>query len=449
MLEASRKMKTMGTRILPTCLVLLFSCSNAAQAWFLRLRYEDATVVERSELIVVGHLERDTIQYVPHEKKGHEGASWEHHAVLAITEILKGSCYSERIPIIIHYGLYPRIGGTSVAEGFRPPHARFPKDPSPIYILDRGNSAWDPRPLVRDAAQDNLWFLRRRSGVFGREPGTGAFGIVDPEDLQSLQCKDYFLTYLADNPQDAVRAYIRENPEKTERAQRYFDHLEIQRILEIEDPRERFDKLLPYFLNRTTWNMKPEAKAGIIACGPVAGDRLRTIFADPKHNRIRQTIILMWRDMQYRQAAPLLIELLWKHDRYWAKQTLEEGWWNSSVDSEQTRQRRDIYGEVYYAVCALRAFRLPETRKVLEATRDRWKAIDFDNPQIVEACEAALRELPEVDASASPADTGPDRTSGLTCPADGGRGASLIDWAAIDRKGILYGRQKYTTETLQ
>ncbi len=37
----------------------------------------------------------------------------------------------------------------------------------------------------------------------------------------------------------------------------------------------------------------------------------------------------------------------------------------------------------------------------------------------------------------------------LTCPTDGGRGASLVDWAAIDRKGTLYGRQRDTTETLQ
>jgi predicted amidohydrolase len=37
----------------------------------------------------------------------------------------------------------------------------------------------------------------------------------------------------------------------------------------------------------------------------------------------------------------------------------------------------------------------------------------------------------------------------LTCPTGGGRGASLIDWAAIGMKGSLYGRQGCTTETLQ
>jgi hypothetical protein len=41
----------------------------------LRPRYEDATIVDRSELIVVGHLEADSIKYVPHKRKAGEGRS--------------------------------------------------------------------------------------------------------------------------------------------------------------------------------------------------------------------------------------------------------------------------------------------------------------------------------------------------------------------------------------
>ena len=37
----------------------------------------------------------------------------------------------------------------------------------------------------------------------------------------------------------------------------------------------------------------------------------------------------------------------------------------------------------------------------------------------------------------------------VTCPTDGGRGASLVDWAAIGKKGTIYGRERYTTETVQ
>ena len=35
-------------------------------------------------------------------------------------------------------------------------------------------------------------------------------------------------------------------------------------------------------------------------------------------------------------------------------------------------------------------------------TRDRWKAIDFDNPQIVEECDAALRELSAKEGTGQP-----------------------------------------------
>lgn len=391
---------------MPISLVLILLCSNVAQAW-LRLRYEDATVVDRSELIVVGHLKGGTIQYVPHKKEPHEGASWEHHAVLVITKVLKGKCSSAKIPTIIHYGLDPRVGGVSVAHGFRPPHAHFPKEEGVIYILDTGASAWSGRPLVSDGGKDNLWFLRKRAGIFGEKPGTGKYGIVDPEDLQPLEWKDYFLAYMADDPETEVKEYAKKNPDRAGRAKRYLDHLDVQRILEIRDPRERFDNLLPYFLNRTTWNMRSEARSGIVSCGKVAGDRLRSVFSDPKRKQFRQEIILMWRDMGYKESLPLLVELLRKHDRYWAKQKLEKGWWNNDVSSEQTRQRRDVYGEVYYGVCALRAFRDPKVREILETTRDRWKAIAFDNTQIVEECETALQELSQREGTAqqsAPAD---------------------------------------------
>ena len=93
------------------------------------------------------------------------------------------------------------------------------------------------------------------------------------------------------------------------------------------------------------------------------------------------------------QVTPLLIELLKKHDQFWSEQQLQKGWWNTDVDSEQTRHRRDIYGEVFYGVCALRSFHDVKAREVLEMTKRRWEATAFENPQIVEECDAALREL--------------------------------------------------------
>ena len=364
--------------------------ASPAFAW-LRTGFEDAVVVERSELIVVARLKPGTIQYVPHKKSSHGGGSWEYHATLVIKDVLKGKCREKELPIIIHYGLTPRVGG-HVNKGGVAIDSRGQKANSPkgiIEIIDTGASGLRMLPLVKDARQDNLWFLRKRSGTFGRKPGKGKYGIVDPKDLQPLKGKDYILAYMADDPEKAIKQYVEKNPDIAARAKWYLDHLDIQRILKIKDPAKRYDKLLPFFLSRT----KGEARDGILSCGKIAGPRLKTIFDDPRHAALRGSILLMWRDLKYREAVPFLIDLLKKHDRYWATQKLKKGWWSDNANP-QTQHRKTIYGETYYIVCALRALGDPRARSVIEATRGRWKSVNFDNTQIVEECESALRTLP-------------------------------------------------------
>lgn len=78
------------------CALLLYPI--AAAAW-LRPQYEDATVVDRSELIVVAHIKPGSTEYVPHKKQPDEGASWEYHATLVVSEVLKGKCDDKEIPI--------------------------------------------------------------------------------------------------------------------------------------------------------------------------------------------------------------------------------------------------------------------------------------------------------------------------------------------------------------
>ncbi|OHE79876.1 MAG: hypothetical protein A2107_07950 [Verrucomicrobia bacterium GWF2_62_7] len=384
---------------------MLLLALNAAYAW-LRPQYEDAVVVERSQLIVVAHLKEGSIQYVPHNKRLNEGAIWEHHATLVITDVLKGKCDKKEIPIIIHYGLTPVVGGYVKRDNFminyRVGKDEYPKDI--IEVFDTGNSCRGLPSLVKDARQDNLWFLRKRSGAYGRDPGTEKYGIVDPEDLQPLKWKDYLVAYMANDPEIGIKQHAKRNPDIAGRAKRYLDHLEVRRILKVECPKTRCDKLLPFFLNHTTWNMKSEARAGIISCGKIAGELLSEVFNDPDHSECRVEIIFLWRDVGYRNAVPLLIDLLKKHDEFWAQQDLQKGWWNRDVNSDKTRRRRNIYSEVYYSVCVLRSFKDRMAKDALKITRDRWKAIDFDNPQIVEECEVALRELSAIEGTAPQSD---------------------------------------------
>jgi hypothetical protein len=79
-----------------------------------------------------------------------------------------------------------------------------------------------------DAGDDNLWFLHRRAGNYGREAGTGNFGIVDPQDIQPLSLQDYFPGIPVRGPETGVKTQLALDPEIAWRAQRYLDHLEVQ-----------------------------------------------------------------------------------------------------------------------------------------------------------------------------------------------------------------------------
>ena len=176
---------------------IVLSWSATAEAW-LRMHYEDAAVMVRSEAIVVGRLDKDSIKYVPHENPV-GGTSWEYHATLLVSETLKGPPQDKHLDIVINYGLDPLVGGVPVRPNGDPnpppAPAGFPRDR--IDIVDTGGKSEDGWAVLENAQKDNLWFLRHLGGELGREPGKGPWGIVDPEDVQPLKFKDYFKALLS------------------------------------------------------------------------------------------------------------------------------------------------------------------------------------------------------------------------------------------------------------
>ncbi|HTV39291.1 MAG TPA: hypothetical protein VMF08_01840 [Candidatus Sulfotelmatobacter sp.] len=375
-----------------------------ARAW-IRSSYEDETVVKRAELIAVGHLKADSIVYIPHESP--EGKSWDYRATFVITEFIKGKRTPNEIPIIIHYGLTPIVGGYLKRDDGFLFDARWEKTDYPtnvVQIFDTSD-AGSFEPIVKDVSKDNIWFLRRGTGISGGAPGTKDLGIFDPEDVQPLKLKGYFEAYLSQHPKEAVKAYASQaqHPDIAARAQRYLNHLEVQRILKIADPVARFNALLPRYLNQELWSTAgtdetgDEIRNGIVSCGSVVEDKLIPIFNDPRYKSFRSDIILIWRDTDSTNIAPFLIQLLKDHDQFWARQKLTNGWWNADIGSELTRERRDNYCEIYYSVAALQTFHFhgSQARDAIELTKKRWDEIAFDNPQIVEECDEALRADPD------------------------------------------------------
>jgi len=405
-----------------------------------RNQYEDAQVVERSELIVVGRIKKGSLEYVPHRIE----RSWEHHAILVIGKVFKGESQATEIPIVIHYGLEPVPGGRVERDNYMiQVGASSPDSPKDrIPITDTGSSGVSFEPLVEDAAQDNLWFLRRLGGTYGREPSPDAnYGICDPEDLRPLKLQEYYLAYLSHDPEAAVREQLETNtalqgeeqrwrsPRK--RAQAYLDHMEIQRILEIEDPAARLERLMPFAFANYHYS-GDSVNQYLMDCGDTAGKYfmdhfdefaesgyawfqtraiqlwgrmgyqpagpfLLELFDDPEFeppsDNWRGFVIGAWQDLRYRGCVDRLIRLLEEDDVYWAGQKVEKGWWNDRIDSDLTRERRRRYSEVYNAVCALHTIGDPAAVPALEMTKRRWETIPIDNDQIVETCKRALKRF--------------------------------------------------------
>jgi hypothetical protein len=381
---------TLRLSIVLFCMLL----APAAHGW-LRIAYEDAVVVQRSELIVVGHLVRGSVireQSAPGVRQ--------YRALLQITEVLKGVNAENEIPITIYHGLTPVVGWhinePDEQMDLRSFHRGEREDS--IQIFDTGNSADSFSPICADAGEENLWFLRRRSGNYGREPGTGAFGIVDPEDIQALPLKHYFKAYLSNDPEGEIRRQVQLNGDLERRAKRYLDHLEVQRILALPEPEARIEALLPFYINRQWWidghdSIVYEARKGITDCGDMSGPYLRRIFDDPSLARLREDVIDIWGDLRFEPSVDALIGVLRENEKFWSLQRLDGDWWNRDSQSELTRTCRQKYGEVYSSVIALGKIGDPRAMEEIQVIRKRWALINFENPQIIEACDEALAKL--------------------------------------------------------
>jgi hypothetical protein len=362
---------------------------------WVRLRYEDAVVVQRSELIVVGHLIRGSIvreQLAPGFRQ--------FRARLEITEVLKGENKKKEILLTIYHGLTPLVGGYIDEDDIKMDYRMFNRDgrEDAIQIFDTGNSAHSDSPICADAGEDNLWFLRRRSGNYGSEPGTGGFGIVDPEDIQALSLKQYFKAYLSNDPEGEIRRQIELNGDFRRRAKSYVDHLEVQRILAMPDPGARIEALLPLYINGQWWidghdSIVYEARKGITDCGEMSAHYLRRVFNDPGLARLRADVIDIWGDLRFEPSVETLIGVLQENERFWSAQQLDADWWNRDYESELTRERKQKYREVFSSVIALGKIGDSRALEAIQVTKHRWDLINFENPQIVEACDAALAKL--------------------------------------------------------
>ncbi|MEM8995824.1 MAG: hypothetical protein AAGF23_13640 [Acidobacteriota bacterium] len=360
----------------------------------LRRTYEDFTVVQRADLIVVATILPESISKVFHQPMPRvSGASWEHHATLVVSEVLKGSLDGERgvletprdLPIVFDYGLGPSIGRAPWKTGDG-------RDPAEVVeINDYGNSVASFTPLIADAREDVLWLLRRKTGSKKQHSsGHGRFRVRDPEDVWPSAGRGVIAAYLSEDPEGQIRQGVAAGDPRPS-SKRFLAHREIERIRQVDDLEKRFERLLPYFLDLARWNISWIAQDAMAECGAVCAEGLEGAFQDLEPGRVRNQIMDIWGDLQHRAAVPLLIEALEEGVRYFVAEQARDGGSNRDLTSEWRRKRSDAYGDVYKATHTLGKMPDPSARAILEKTRDQWRS--SGNDQITQSAERALEKI--------------------------------------------------------
>jgi len=182
-------MKTPSRTALIAIIVL---CSIASSYAWLRRHISNAEIVSRAELIVVGHLQDGSVVFVPHTSSPGDGASWDHHAELLISEVLKGRTTSNSIVVSIHYGLQPEISGWGTITDPRVGITNYLK--GAVEVVDWGNSEEPGWAIPGDMRTNHIWLLRRESHPSNFD--TDWIGVYDPEDIQPISKKGELLKYL-------------------------------------------------------------------------------------------------------------------------------------------------------------------------------------------------------------------------------------------------------------
>lgn len=379
-------------RVLLAVALVAFASSIAfARLW---VPAEDVDVVARAEAIVVARLDAGSIRYVPHAASGDEGRSWEHHATLVVAETLKGDLAPGRTDIVIHYGLDLLVDGRFERDGhFVDVTSLRDARPEGIVELFPSDDVAGGPLLGRDLREDHVWFLRRApEGHLRGKASRDRLGVLDVQDVQPLALRDYFSAYLTQDPEPAVRAWLRAHPGEPAGALRFLEHCEIRRILREPDASRRVERLLPYFRLGRLWGHRDEVREAIEACGDSAGPYLVALLRSGEaEDRPRRWLVLeMLGRLRYARAYDSIAALVAAHDAAFER-WMEQTWWSDAARREQAS--RELGSELCSAITALGELGDRRAAPLIRRVRERWSGQDGWGRSIRERCRDALRSL--------------------------------------------------------
>jgi hypothetical protein len=329
----------------------------------------DGELVDRSELIVIGRLQGDSVRKIQHPR----GYS-EYHATLIIQDTLKGDFRDRQTPLMIQHGLQ-----LTIKEGN-------------VELRSSSTSPEQAFPVAADARQDQIWFLRKLQSRDSQPDAPRMWGIYGSHEVQNVDLTEYFKILLAPAPESKVREYLKSRPQLAVRAVEYLESREVQRILKEPDPAIRFQKLLPYFLGAAHEATRSSARRALIEGGPESGPYLMAAFQRYQHDRQRPDIIHIWAWTGYTGCADLLVALLDENHRAYLDLhgRRERQGPESRIDPQDVRQLAD---EVRVAIYALAEIGDPRAEQLIAETSRRWREIPSAQEEILKACYSAMERI--------------------------------------------------------
>ncbi|HWB60210.1 MAG TPA: hypothetical protein VG733_12005 [Chthoniobacteraceae bacterium] len=326
-----------------------------------------------ADLIVVARVKENSLVRVTFGPKGNEDFRWEYHAVLIVTEVLKGDFHDKELPIAIVDGLSPGSGTNGKGE----------------KVIPLFDSFDEPAMICDDISKDQIWFLSKRAQDAAQNAAqnaapdpkpagngiayeTAGWSCIKPTDL-----KPYYAALFTDHPDDLLKPYLTSDDKLLAATVRdYFDHKEIAEIAKDPDPASRFDRVMPYYLRTLGASYSTagrDAALVIMSCGDVAGEKLIPVFENMENSNFKATVISMWEDLAYTKAVPVLIKVL-----------------ETQNHTNLQQQDRNL---IYSTDRALGHLEDPSAKKVLEETKNIWATAKYPDQSIVGECTTALKAI--------------------------------------------------------
>jgi len=303
-------------------------------------------LIDRSDYIVVGHVEGDSFPRIANDQKE------DYHAVLVVTGSIKGNLPLGEMPIVIRSDLKPVTWQSN------------------LILVGGGMHG----PVSGNIRQDRIWFLRL--GDPKEINGQSTVGISKGQDTADLEMKLFYLAFMSADPLTELRKFTGGTGKLAERSRWYVDEKDIERISQIPDLDERVDKLLPYyFLDPSKdFSSRRQAEQQIITTGKIGIKKLVPLYQKTNDEMAKIGIISTLTQMGYRDADPLLASMLEKEDQFWARQYVRGNswWWQEEPDPSSEQARDASKARLDAILAALRGTHDPHALEIIARVDKRW-----------------------------------------------------------------------------